>query len=321
MNTPTWGIVSTIKAPAKDILTFAAYHLDLGAHSIHIYLDEDVPAARAELSKHPKCHVVLCNDVYWHRRFKQKGRPEKHQQRQSANATHCYRHSKNVDWLIHLDVDEFLLPFTSLEDQLKVIPEGCLSARVQPAEALAPNPDHPPPKGVTFLKSAARERQKRQQQTQAIFPRFGSQLNGGFLSHIEGKVFVRTGVDKVSLRIHSAFVAGVRDNTAHEMPETLLAHFHAPSWEQFIGAFRFRLSRGSYRKDLKPKSAEGLNMHTLLSSIERDGGEAALRSFFQEVCLASPALKKQLAEFGLLHRFTLDADAKLSRHFPDFVAE
>ena len=45
MSTTTWGIVSTIKAPAKDILTFAAYHLDLGAHRVYIYLD--APDTRA----------------------------------------------------------------------------------------------------------------------------------------------------------------------------------------------------------------------------------------------------------------------------------
>ena len=34
----TWGVVSTIKAPARDILRFAAYHLDLGAQTVAVAL-------------------------------------------------------------------------------------------------------------------------------------------------------------------------------------------------------------------------------------------------------------------------------------------
>ena len=33
----TWGVVSTIKAPARDILRFAAYHLDLGAYTVSFF--------------------------------------------------------------------------------------------------------------------------------------------------------------------------------------------------------------------------------------------------------------------------------------------
>ncbi len=76
MTLPKWGLVSTIKAPCRDILNFAAHHLDIGAHRLHIFLDADAPAARAALEAHPRCHVTLCDDAYWAARRK---RPEKHQ--------------------------------------------------------------------------------------------------------------------------------------------------------------------------------------------------------------------------------------------------
>jgi len=321
MTTPTWGIVSTIKADDRDILTFAAHHLDLGAHRVHIYLDKDAPAARQALIDHPKCRVILCDDGYWHRRFKAKGRPEKHQQRQTANATHCYRRRAEVDWLAHIDVDEFLLPDSSLPDQLARLPSHTLSARVRPIESLAPDPLDPPDEGGVYCKAAARFPKDRAAQTGAIFPTYGAHLNGGFLSHVAGKIFVRTGEDKIAIRIHNAFRDGVRDDASEDLPETRLAHLHAKSWEDFLAAYRFRLARGSYRSELKAASEHGLNMHALFSALEAEGGETALRAFYEEVCTATPRLRDALQKHGLLHCVRLDTDRKLARHFPEFVAQ
>ena len=320
MTDPTWGIVSTIKAPAKDILTFAAHHLDLGAHRVHIYLDAANDAARDALKAHPKCRVFVCDDGYWKRRAGRKGRPEKHQQRQSANATHCYRRDPQVDWLAHIDVDEFIFPDSGLSGQLHALPVGALSARIRPAEALAPDPDSPPPEAGIYLKATSRFRKDRAAQTEQIFPTYGAHLNGGFLSHVAGKVFVRTGHDKISLRIHNAFREGVMDANPAELPDTLLAHLHAPNWSDFLASYRFRMAQGSYRSELKPASGDhGLNMHALFSMLEAEGGEPALRAFFDEVCIATPALRARLSDHGLLRLITLDAQAKLARHFPDFA--
>jgi len=318
MTTATWGIVSTIKAPAKDILTFAAYHLDLGAHRVHIYLDEENPEAFKALKAHPKCRVIVCDEGYWRRR---KGRPEKHQQRQTANATHCYRRRPQIDWLAHIDVDEFLWFLSPLTGQFDAIPDTALSARIRPVEALAPDTNDPPPDGQIWFKGVNRHRKLRAAQTIEIFPTYGAHLNGGFLSHVVGKVFVRTGQDQIGLRIHNAFVAGEMDDNPCEMSGTLLCHLHAPSWEAFLAAYRYRLQNGSYRADLKPAPLSGdggMNMHALFSMLEREGGEAALRSFYDEVCTATPALRERLLHHKLLHGITLDLDAKLARHFPDF---
>ena len=74
---PTWGVVATIKAPTTDTLNFAAHYLDLGAHRVHIYLDEDDRTARSALKRHPKCRVILTDDDYWKRRRRDKGRPRR----------------------------------------------------------------------------------------------------------------------------------------------------------------------------------------------------------------------------------------------------
>jgi hypothetical protein len=112
------------------------------------------------------------------------------------------------------------------------------------------------------------------------------------------------------------------DDTPAELSDAMLAHLHAPAWADFLAAYRFRLAQGSYRSELKAASGDdGLNMHALFSMLEADGGEAALRAFYDEVCTATPDLRARLARHGLLHGVTLDLAAKRKKHFPSFVAE
>lgn len=306
----TWGIVSTIKAPAEAILTFAAHHLEIGAHRIHIFLDEDCPEARRALADHPRCTVTVTDAAYWAKRRK---RPDAHQARQTINATRAYRRRPGVDWLCHIDVDEFLAPETPLAQQLAALPADARTARVRPIEALAPVDTTD---SATWFKDCHLHLGPRNIQTEAIYPTFGSLLNGGFLSHVAGKIFVRAGQEGISLRIHNAFDAAGKIANRDELTQTRLCHFHAPSWEAWQQSYRYRLAHGSYREGLKAAGSMAMTMNALFHAIEVEGGEAALRRFYDEVCTATPELRTRLDAHGLLHRIDLDFAATRARHFP-----
>ena len=81
-----WGTVTTTNAALPEILDFAAWHLELGAHRLYLYLDDDNPEAQAVLSAHPKIRVFRTDEAWW---TKRNGRPVKHQVRQGANARHA----------------------------------------------------------------------------------------------------------------------------------------------------------------------------------------------------------------------------------------
>ena len=320
---PTWGLVATIKAPARDILNFAAYHLDLGAHRVHIYLDQDAPEARRALMGHPKCRVILCNDNYWKRRGWANGKPPIHETSQTANATHCYKRHPEVDWLTHIDGDEYLWPGQQpLNDQLSRLNPETNSVRIRPVEALAPDPNDPPPDGTTWFKACHLLPRQRHAQTRDIYPKFGEHLNGGFLSHVAGKVFARTGMENVGFRIHDIFINRVRYDTSTELSNTRLCHLHAPDFDHWRKEYRYRMQKGAYRANLKPApnpNGDGINMHSLLSMLEKENGDVALTGFFNEVCVATPALRHRLQSHGLLHQMRLDLDAKRGQHFPQFA--
>tara|TARA_R110002049_G_scaffold23545_3_gene83297 strand:- start:14028 stop:14984 length:957 start_codon:yes stop_codon:yes gene_type:complete len=304
-----WGLAATILAPTHDILRFAAYHLEAGAHRIYIYLDAENPSAYEALKAHPKVRVTTCDASYWQRQAS--NRPAKHQVRQTVNATHAYDRPAEVDWLIHMDADEFLVSDVPVADILAALPDDQSIARIRPMEQLSGD-------GTAF-KTFIPTGPKRPAITRDLYPTYGDRVRGGFLSHLAGKVFARTGLPDVRVQIHNVFQSGSAIDGPDQQPGIDLAHLHAKTWDDWIAAYRYRLAKGSYRAELgpyKPRDKGGVSMHDLFTQIESERGEAGLRAFFDEVCADTPRLRAALAEHGYLRVVNLDLDRVLSRHFP-----
>ncbi|KII19227.1 glycosyltransferase family 2 protein [Phaeobacter sp. S60] len=314
---PKWGLVSTTKADAKSILDFAAYHLDLGAHRLHLYLDAENPDVYPHLKAHPKIRVITCDDRYWKQH--KAPRPKMHQPRQTMNATHAYERIQ-TDWIAHIDVDEFLWPHVAAADQSRAITEtlAALPAetdvlRMRPLEALAGHADH--------YKAMVPSGGEREHEVRAIYPEFGVFLKGGFLSHTAGKLFARTGLPDIQYRIHNLFQHGEKNTRETEQEELQICHRHAASWDDWQGSYRFRLARGSYRPGLGagfPARFGGLNKHELLTMIEQDHGIDGLRRFFGEINAELPEVYDALRLRGMIHYCPLDLAAKRRQHFPQF---
>jgi len=313
---PKWGIVSTVKAPLREIADFAAYHLELGAHRIILYLDDDVPETFEVLSAHPKLRVIKADAANW----RNANRPDRHQPRQTANARHALRRrSRDIDWLAHIDVDEFLWTNSPLDAQLDAMPEQCLTVRIRPVEALSSDGISDIPAGHICFKAFAHDRDTRETQTAAIFPTFGTHLNGGFLSHVAGKVFFRTNNPDLRPRIHNVFLGDEKNPGQQELQETELCHLHAPSLERWLARFDYRLEQGAYRSELAPtrsRARGGFTMHELFSTIIQENGRDGLIAFYNEVCRATPELRARLEAHDLLRCYNLDLSAKREKHFP-----
>ena len=103
----SWGLVATIKAPEEKALAFAAHHLSLGADHLWLFFDDPESPIPAALANHPRITATLCDAAHWTHVGKK--RPPAHQNRQTQNARLTYRALAHTDWIIHIDVDEFLL--------------------------------------------------------------------------------------------------------------------------------------------------------------------------------------------------------------------
>ncbi len=311
-NSPRWGIVSTIKAPAQDILAFAAYHLDRGAHRVCIYLDAPCPEAFVHLKAHPKVRVIDCDAAYWKRQ--PKDRPDTHQVRQTYNANRAYRKQcDGLTWLAHIDADEFLWSARPIHEVLQDLPEEALCTRVRPIEALADS--------ETYFRAPVPQGPETDSLLRKLYPTYGVHSHRGMLSHVAGKLFVRTGVPQLRIRIHNAFVEDLQNPCLVKSPEIDLCHFHAKNWDAWFSHFKYRHSQGTYRSSLKaprgdPHSAP--NMHQTLTQVLKTDGEAGLRAYFDEFCADSPERRAQLEDHGLLRVRDLNISRSLDTHFPQF---
>lgn len=319
---PSWGLVSTIKAPMEQVLDFCAWHLELGAKRLFIHLDEPDDALFNLLKSHSKIRPLVTDTAYWAKVNKR--RPHKHQVRQSLNATRTYLQRADVDWLCHIDVDEFLIPDGAIGPVLAGLPDHCHVARIRPMESLAPVGQVD---SSQYFKRFVANPQQRRAVSDQVWPTFGPYLNGGFLSHVAGKIMVRTGLtdsgsNDLQLRIHNLITADGDNPGQVELDQVLLAHMHAKSWDDWLAHYRFRLAQGSYRSELKPmrpKGQGGMTLHDLFAMIEADGGETALRGFFDEVCAATPEQLQRLKAAGLLHELATPLGPQLvalrQKHF------
>lgn len=304
----TWGIVSMVRGSADDILKFAAHHLDLGADFMYIYMDEPNRPAFRVLKQHPKIRVRLCDDGFWLKR--KRNRPEKHQIRQTVHATFTYRNT-DLDWLAHIDVDEFLWSPEPIRDLLQSAPATAPAIRVRPIEAMSGGDD--------LYKAHIPNGPDREALVQDIYPNFGAFVMGGFLSHVQGKLFVRTGLENLNFRIHNLFQNKKLLPCKFELPQLELCHRHAPDWDHWIAHYNFRLERGSYQPGMSPnvpRERGGLTKNELLNWIEAEQGQDGLRAFYDEMSGADPKVRARLEAHGLVKHRPLNLDAKVAKHFP-----
>lgn len=304
---PSWGIVCTTNAPLLEVGRFVAHHLDLGCARIHLFLDAPDPDVTALLGQHPQVHLTVCDDRYW--TSLGKDRPDEHQLRQSFNATRALRAAQgDVDWLGHIDVDEFILSDGPFEALLQGVGDDQAGVRLLPAEALsAPTPGYLP----THFKKRVTGAGAMQALNDA-YPTFGSYLRGGFLSHVAGKVFVRTGLEATRLKIHRIRHQGQDVTNVATLPEAHIGHLHVPDWDSFRAKLEFRKTKGSYReRPDEPTKSVG----RLLRWLEEEEGEEGLRLFFEEMCLDSSDMRERLRRNGLLMAPEFNPDAALERVF------
>ena len=103
---PSWGVVATVREPAALLVAFAAYHLDMGAKRIHLYLDAPNPELRVLIGDDPRISLIDATQEFYVDDLNRR-RPPGINRRQIVNAAHAEMVT-DVDWLFHLDADEYL---------------------------------------------------------------------------------------------------------------------------------------------------------------------------------------------------------------------
>lgn len=291
-----WGVCCTLKAPVEQMLAFVAHHRVLGAAHVWLHFDDPDDPALTVASRLPGVTAIRCDSDWWQETSG--GRPGKHQVRQSANIAALYAKAP-LPWLLHADVDEFLLADGALSVLLDAVPPDLPFIRARPWEAL-----HEPglPDDILTARHfratlpGARNAGPRQR----IFGPYAPLLPNGALSHSAGKCLFRTGVAGLRPRIHGAFLQGSRLDGGDFHPALTLLHFHAQDRDDWLARLPFRLKRGAYQ--FNPALAD------FLQSATAD----VLDAFYLAVQSVRPETLATLAEIGALRSEHLGLRAKVT---------
>jgi hypothetical protein len=239
----TWSLVATVKAPEEKVLAFAAYHLSLGADHLWLYLDDPEQPVPALLASHPRVTVTLCDEAHWARVGKK--RPPAHQNRQAQNARYAYRELVTSDWIVHIDVDEFLLTPRPIAAILDDTPPETIVMKLEPFEAM-----HDPllPDDIfTSREFRGALRHEFWPRRRAALGPYRKVIRDGMLSHTVGKVIYRTRVPGLLPRLHAVMVNKEFVKTPDWHPEMQLLHFHAQDKPAWLAAVPFRMTKGAYQ--------------------------------------------------------------------------
>ena len=288
-----WGICTTVKAPLAEVEAFVAYHLSIGAGHVWLHFDDPDDPTAAAFDGHPKITVTKCDEAYWVNLLG--SRPSAHQPRQAANMKRIYD-TAPVEWLAHIDVDEFIFtdqPIGSILDQTS---EWML--RMRPWEAVY-SPQGWPVFDANLFRAPLKGKDLRQRWRQS-FRQYAPALRKGALSHVAGKAFFRTGRDDLEPRIHGAWVNGEQLRGIPFNDQIKLLHFHAQNRADWIARLPYRLEHGGYRGN------DEMKRHL-------DGASADdIAAFYDQVMMIKPWLALKLAEENLLIEVDLDLPAKIA---------
>ncbi len=236
---PSWGLVTTVKAPEEQVLAFIAHHLSLGASRLWIFFDDPADPAYARVACLPRVTATRCTDLYWALRG---GRHERHQNRQARNARDTQRACK-LDWLGHIDVDEFLHAPRPVTEILAEVSPKVPNLLMEPFEAMH-DPALPDDIFTARQFRGPLSRQHRALQP-AIFGALASVIPKGNLGHTIGKSFCRPAVKGLSLRLHMVHLNKEPLPTAFH-PDLRVLHFHAHDPVRWRKTLAFRLQHGAY---------------------------------------------------------------------------
>ncbi len=291
----SWGVVATVKAPEEQLLAFVAHHLALGAAHLWIYFDDPEDPAFDCIARLPLVTARRCTDWYWVLRG---GRSRVIDNRQKANARHVQRKCK-LDWLCHIDADEFLHAPRPIADILAEVPASETTVRMDAFEAL-----HDPALAddiftARHFRSALQDGDEHL--IPAIFGPYAGLLAKGSLAHGLGKSFVRPRTRGLVIDLHLARHNDIWLKPPFH-PALRLLHFHAQEPVAWKRSLPERISSGAYRhpveRDLRPFLASA--------------SDEALQDFYRNVMMLTPEKAEILVAHGHLVTADLGLRAKVA---------
>ncbi|WP_113913222.1 glycosyltransferase family 2 protein [Roseovarius dicentrarchi] len=320
----SWGAVLTAHEPAQLLLANVGWHIGTGAAEVHVYLDDPYDAVLPRLAAIPGVRAVACDDAHWRRVAPSGRRPPTHRRRQALNANDALKQC-SVDWLVHLDADEFLV-----QDSPHDRPLGAEMAAVRELECelyfpvaerlYLTGPQASIWEGV--FRTCTRSQIRRGDgidNDRVIYGDHVDCLDFGVLGHSAGKCAVPVDGD-FRLGIHWAF-RGTGRRRAERFRSTAARLLHFDGLTQLQWLTKLRRYTEYDPADFSVAAHRQAQIDLAAEAGAVPGGHAALHD---ELKVVSPAAQARLRAFGLLYEVPFDPVPVLRRvlgEVPDFSVD
>ncbi|EEW60763.1 conserved hypothetical protein [Ruegeria sp. TrichCH4B] len=313
---PTWAVVATVAEPIELIAAFAAYHIEMGAAQVFLFLDAPRPGDADILEKLPGVQAICCDAAYWQERL-QRARPDSLTRVQRVNANYAYEQT-SADWLFHIDADEYLVSERGISDVLADVSEQVDYLRVQNLERVY----RPHQQDQTFTTLFRVPFEGLRWQERDLFGSAAVFTHKGFAGYTAGKGAGRADRE-LKLALHKAnFQKGAaRTGPPNETQcsEILLAHFDGFTPLSWMAKLLRYTDLGTY--DWQPGKGRGKGQRKRAKQIDFAryyGGELRrLVELHMLLKVVLPDQEQDLTQHGWLLELPVDPVAALRKLLPD----
>jgi hypothetical protein len=280
-----WGVLSTIKAPRSLTDVFVRHYLNLGCNVIYIFFDDPAVTELDEgLFNDPRVRVQVCTEEYWvsattiYPAGWRKSRHSSLMHRQGVNLSTCLSIANEVEWLLHVDVDELLNSHVDISQLLSETPNNLYAIGAKPYEAIyKADRNKTDPFDACFFKSSVSD------STHIVSKIYESKIlpsSRGFWGHSIGKSFIRVGepIDQVSPHVPKPLNKSLCPVFYSRTVELL--HFEALTFDLFLSKQTARISSPDNSIGIASIRRKRL---ALLDSIARSKGMDGLQELYEKM--------------------------------------
>lgn len=311
----SWGIAMMADEPAALVAAWVGHHLELGASEVHVCLDRPNPEVHDLLSGVPGAVLHDDGEDGWSFNGATR-RPPGKTARQKYHASRLLAQS-GLDWLMHCDADEFLLP-----------PEGTTVAEV--LDGIEPE--------KSWVQVAVAERVAiRGEAVQDIFfgayrlpwAKFATEgntvydeaecllLHWGLCGHHIGKCMARTGRG-LFIGVHHGllqFSGAERDPAVERNSRLRVLHFDGLTRLHYaMKMLRYGLEELKTAPNKRHNPARWVQIHAMSEEAE---AEERLRALYRAAKTISAAQAHALNGRHLLRHWTPEIAARAGRVLPN----
>lgn len=295
------AIVSTVRAPLKQLEMFVNYHLNIGVDQIILFFDDPDDKGFDIFSNYKHVRCIKCDSKYWF--IKNKGkRPEGIFTRQVKNVNHAVKHylKRGYEWVIHIDSDELLRPIKPIRNVLENM--GNYDAiRFRIFEAVSENLSYETIYEPTLFRVMPDKKQRASAKKLGCKAAF---FEGRyFRADIASKMAIRINPEIKLYKVHNA-IKHKGELSVLNTNEIQLLHFDCVDFASWSEKWNRRLDGSAPTPNLQNSRKAQLDMYI----DAKNKGENSLTDLFRQLHMIPKSEQGHLFSLEMLERIQLNPE-------------